>query len=226
MFTNLAELAKTIDHTVLAPDVTLREIERACENAGRYGFAAVCIPPCYVKTARRMLRGTNVGVCTVIGFPFGYQTTAIKVAEASESIQNGASEVDVVINLGAVKSGDAASVKNELRMLRAVIRNRLLRVILETGYLSRSQMVAACRWTRAARVDWVKTSTGFGPRGATARDVRLLKKMMGDNGFVKAAGGIRDLRMTVAMIRAGAARIGTSRGVQIVTEYMENRDRL
>jgi deoxyribose-phosphate aldolase len=223
MFSNAAELAGTIDHTRLAPDTTLRDVLRACEEAQRYGFAAVCTPPRYVKEASAWLRGSRVAVATVIGFPFGYQSSSIKQIEACEAVQCGATEVDVVIHLGSVKVGDADAVRNELKQIREAVRGILLRVILETGYLSRREMISACRWTREARLNWVKTSTGFGPKGASVRDVRILKKTMGKRGFVKAAGGIRDFQSAAAMIRAGAARIGTSRGVEIMKEYMRGQ---
>jgi deoxyribose-phosphate aldolase len=223
MFLDAAELAGTIDHTRLAPDTTLRDVRRVCDEAQRYGFSAICIPPRYVKEASRMLRGPRVAVGTVVGFPLGYQCTSVKKAEACEAARSGATEMDVVIHLGSVKVGDADAVRNELKQIREAVRGILLRVILETGYLSHHQMISACRWTHDARLNWVKTSTGFGPKGASVRDVRLLKRAMGERGFVKAAGGIRDFRAAAAMIRAGAARIGTSRGVEIMREYMRGQ---
>jgi len=223
MFLNAAELAGTIDHTRLAPDTTLKDVRRACEEAHRYGFAAICIPPRYVREASGLLRGTRVAVATVIGFPLGYQASSVKITEAGEAVRWGASELDVVIHLGSVKMGDAAAVRNELKQIREAVQGVLVRVILETGYLTRQQMISACRWTCDAGLNWVKTCTGFGPKGASARDVRILKKAMGERGFVKAAGGIRDFRAAAAMIRAGAARIGTSRGVEIVREYVRGQ---
>lgn len=225
MFSNAADLAGMIDHTRLAPDTTLDAIRQACEEARRYCFAAVCIPPCYVEEAAGRLRGSAVAVCTVIGFPLGYQALPVKIVEAMEAVKHGARELDLVIHLGAVKMGNADAVRTEVVKVRTVASGVLLRVILETGYLTREERVSACRWVREAGAFWVKTSTGFGPKGATAADVRLLKKAIGEGGFVKAAGGIRDLKTVEAMVRAGASRIGTSRGVEIMKDYLRVRGR-
>lgn len=225
MFSRATDLAGIIDQTQLAPDTTLDEIRRTCKAARRYGFAAVCIPPCYVEEAAGRLRGSPVAVSTVIGFPLGYQTLSVKIVEAVEAVKHGARELDLVIHLGAVKMGKAEEVRTEVMTIRKVAPRALLKVILETGYLSRNEMTLACRWVREAGALWVKTSTGFGPKGATTADVRLLKKAIGESGFVKAAGGIRDLKTVEAMVKAGASRIGTSRGVEIMEEYMCRRGR-
>ncbi|MBI3609185.1 MAG: deoxyribose-phosphate aldolase [Nitrospirae bacterium] len=225
MFSNATDLAGMIDHTRLAPDATLDIIRRACEEARRYGFAAVCIPPCYVEEAAGRLKGSPVAVSTVIGFPLGYQSLSVKIVEAMEAVKRGAKELDLVIHLGAVKMGHADAVRAEVMNIRNAASPALLRVILETGYLTRQERISASRWVREAGVAWVKTATGFGPKGTTTTDVRLLKKAMGKGGFVKAAGGIRDLATVEAMVRAGASRIGTSRGVEIVKEYLSRQDR-
>lgn len=225
MFLNASDLAGRIDHTRLAPDTTIEAIRRICDEARRYGFAAVCVPPCYVEEASGRLQGSPVAVGTVIGFPLGYQSVSVKIVEAMEALKHGAKELDVVIHLGAVKMKDADAVRAEVMNIRNVASAALLRLILETGYLTREEMISACRWIREAGAVWVKTSTGFGPKGATAADVRLLKKTMGDGGFVKAAGGIRDLATVEAMVRAGASRIGTSRAVEIMKEYLRVRGR-
>jgi deoxyribose-phosphate aldolase len=225
MFSNAADLAGRIDHTRLAPDTTIDEIRRTCEAARRYGFAAVCIPPCYVEEAAVRLRDSTVAVCTVIGFPLGYQSLPVKIFEAAEAVKHGAVELDLVIHLGAIKMGRAGAVRAEVRKIRKAAPGALLKVIIETGYLTREEKTSVCRWIREAGAIWVKTSTGFGPKGATVTDVRLLKKSIGEGGFVKAAGGIRNLKTVEAMVRAGASRIGTSRGVEIMREYSRGRGR-
>jgi deoxyribose-phosphate aldolase len=225
MFFNVEDLAARIDQTRLSPDTTLEDLHRTCDEARRYGFAAVCIPPCYVEEATRWLQGEPVAVGTVIGFPLGYQFLSVKIVEALEAVKHGASELDLMIHLGAVKMGNADAVRTELMSLRSVVEGTLLRVIIETCYLTREEKISVCRWARDAGLVWVKTSTGFGPKGATTSDVRLLKNTMGQAGHVKAAGGIRDLKTAAAMVRAGASRIGTSRGVEIVREYLRERGR-
>jgi deoxyribose-phosphate aldolase len=225
MFSKAADLAGIIDQTRLAPDTTLDEVRQACETARRYGFAAVCIPPCYVEEAAARLLGSAVAVCTVIGFPLGYHSLSVKIVEAMEAVKHGAKELDLVIHLGAVKMGQADAVRTEVMNIRNIASGALLKVILETAYLTREETISACRWVREAGAVWVKTSTGFGPKGATTADVRRLKKAIGPGGFVKAAGGIRDLKTVEAMIKAGASRIGTSRGVEIMEEYLVARGR-
>jgi len=225
MFSNATDLAGLIDHTRLAPATTSTDIRRACAEARRFHFAAVCIPPCYVREASLQLRGSSVAVCTVIGFPLGFQSLSVKVHEAREAIRGGANELDLMIHLGAIKMGKAGAVKAEVMKLRKAASGALLKVILETGYLTREEKISACRWCREAGAIWVKTSTGFGLKGAEVSDVRLLKKAIGEGGFVKAAGGIRNLKSVKAMVRAGASRIGTSRGAEIMQEYFRGRDR-
>jgi len=225
MFPHAGELAGMIDHTRLAPDTLPVDIRRACQEARRYGFASVCIPPCYVEEAVRELDGSEVAVCTVIGFPMGYQSLSVKILEAMEAVKQGAVELDLVLHLGAVKMGNAYGVRTEVSRIRDAASGARLKVILETGYLTRKEMVSACLWSREAGAIWVKTSTGFGPKGATAADVRLLKKTIGKGGFVKAAGGIRDLKTLETMVQAGASRIGTSRGVEILKEYLRGPSR-
>jgi len=225
MFSDAGELAGMIDHTRLAPDTTPAVILRACEEARQYGFASVCIPPCYVEEAVRGLEGSRVAVCTVIGFPMGYQSLSVKILEAMEAVKQGAIELDLVIHLGAVKMGNAYGVRTEVTRIRNAAAGARLKVILETGYLTRKEIISACRWSREAGAVWIKTSTGFGPKGATAADVRLLKKAVGEGGLVKASGGIRDLKTLEIMVRAGASRIGTSRGVEILKEYLRGAGR-
>lgn len=214
------ELAGLIDHTCLAPDTTPAEIRRVCEEAWEYRFASVYVPPCYVEPAVHHLKGSNVAVGTVIGFPMGYQSLPVKILEAMEAVKKGATGLDMVIPLGAAKTGDSDKVRTEVAQIRNAASGAILKVILETGYLTREEIVSACRWCREAGAFWVKTSTGFGPKGATATDVRLLKKAIGEGGFVKASGGIRDLTRLEKMVRAGASRVGTSHGAEIMKEYL------
>jgi len=225
MFSNATDLAGLIDHTCLSPATTGEDIRRACDEARRFRFASVCVPPCYVGEASVRLQGSAVAVCTVIGFPLGFQSLSVKIHEAREAIRCGADELDLMIHLGAIKMGKAGAVRTEVIKIRKAASGALLKVILETGYLTQKEKISACRWCREAGAIWVKTSTGFGPKGAAVSDVRLLKTAIGNGGFVKAAGGIRNLKSVEAMVRAGASRIGTSRGVEIMREYIRGRDR-
>lgn len=209
-------LARLLDHTLLKPDATGAEIERLCGEARRLGFATVCVHPSWVELCVRLLEGSGVGVCAVVGFPLGATTSAVKAAEAREAAANGARELDMVLHLGALKSGDDAAVLEDIRAVRAAVPGRTLKVILETGLLSREEKVRACLLAREAGADFVKTSTGFGPGGATVEDVRLLRETVGPRMGVKASGGIRDAAAAAAMIAAGATRLGTSASVAIV----------
>ena len=224
MFKTAAELARLIDHTRLSPETTEEEIGRLCEDGQRYGFAAVCVPPCYVEQAVKRLGGSGVKVCTVVGFPLGFQSVSVKIVEAMEAVKKGAQEVDTVLHLGAIKAGLAEEVKAEVMNLRNVVPKITLKFIIETGLLGRKEKIDVCRWILEAGGIWIKTSTGFGPKGATVEDVRLLKKTVGSHGFIKASGGIRDLATLKAMVRAGASRIGTSSGVRIMEEFIRESE--
>lgn len=214
------EIARYIDHTVLGPATTSEDVERVCNEAKLYGFYAVCIPPTYVKLARELLRDTEVKVCTVVGFPHGQHVPEVKGFEAKTAVDCGASEVDMVINVAALKAGNYAEVLRDIRTVREEIDKApykvVLKVILECALLSDEEKVAGAILAKAAGADFVKTSTGFGPGGATVEDVALLRRTVGEGMGVKAAGGIRDYETAVRMIEAGATRIGASRGVQIV----------
>ncbi|MBI4054557.1 MAG: deoxyribose-phosphate aldolase [Elusimicrobia bacterium] len=214
---NCSPIARRIDHTLLNPSATQEEIARLCEEARRFCFASVCINPSYVSYAAQLLRGSGVSVCTVVGFPLGSTTSTVKAIETRDAIANGADEVDMVINIGALKSGNEASVLEDIRAVREAARGKVLKVILETAYLSREEKVRACRLAQQAGADFVKTSTGFGPSGATVEDVALLRETVGPRMGVKAAGGIRDEQTVRAMLQAGATRIGASASVAIVT---------
>ncbi|OAT80427.1 deoxyribose-phosphate aldolase [Desulfotomaculum copahuensis] len=214
------QLAAMIDHTLLKPTAGTEDIRRLCIEAVRDGFAAVCVNPVHVATAARFLTGSPVAVCTVTGFPLGANTPETKAQEARQAASAGAAEVDMVLNIGALKDGDDALVEADIRgvvaAIKAVKQDGLVKVILETGYLTEEEKVRACRLAGQAGAHFVKTSTGFGPAGATAADVALLRRSIPAAMGVKAAGGIRTIDQALAMIAAGATRLGTSSGVAIV----------
>ena len=215
-----AELAKLIDHTVLGPATDRADVERVCEEAKRHGFVAVCIPPTYVALAKKLLRDSGVKVCTVVAFPHGQHLPEVKAFEAKAAVDDGADEVDMVVNVAALRAGDYQYVLSDIRAVREAIdkapRPIVLKVILECALLSDEQKEAGGILAKAAGADFVKTSTGFGPGGATPEDVALLRRVVGDSLGVKAAGGIRDYQTALTMIQAGANRIGASKGVQII----------
>lgn len=210
------KLSAYIDHTMLKPEATTEDILKLCAEAARYEFAAVCINPCHVKTAVKALQGTLVKVCTVIGFPLGATTTAVKAFETAEAVAAGAAEVDMVINIGALKGGDETYVQEDIAAVVKAARGRTVKVILETALLTTEEKVLACRLARQAGAHFVKTSTGFGPGGATAEDISLMREAVGPDLGVKASGGVRTRQAALQMINAGATRIGTSSGVTIV----------
>lgn len=212
------ELAKLIDHTLLKPDATEKDIKTLCEEAKEYDFASVCVNPFYVKIANQMLKGTHVKVCTVIGFPLGATTSKVKAFEAAEAIKTGAQEIDMVINIGAMKSGDYDRVKEDIQtVVKAIDGKALLKVILETCLLEKEEIKKACEISKEAGADFVKTSTGFSKAGANVEDIRLMRETVGEQMGVKASGGIRDTKTAKAMVEAGAARIGASASIKIVT---------
>lgn len=213
-----AAFARYIEHTLLKPDATPSDIERLCEEAVVHGFHSVCVNPYHVPFAVSQLRGTGVKVCTVIGFPLGATTSFAKMCEARDAIAAGAEELDMVINIGALRAGDLAAVEADIEGVVRVAGGAPVKVILETGLLTPAEKVAACKAAQAAGARFVKTSTGFGPGGATVEDVQLMKEATGGALGVKASGGIRDLATAVALIRAGATRLGTSSSVKIMAE--------
>ena len=216
------EVAKLIDHTLLRPEAARPDIEALCREALDFKFAAVCINPVWVRMVARLLDGSGVGVCAVVGFPFGATTPDVKAFEAHRAIVDGAREIDMVINIGALKSRDFEEVKRDIEEVTAACRNgsAITKVIIEAALLTYDEKVAACGVAKAAGADFVKTSTGFGPGGATTADVTLIRRAVGQTMGIKAAGGIRDLAAVEAMVAAGATRIGTSAGVRIVREAM------
>ena len=214
------EVARYIDHTLLKPEATRDEILKLCEEGARFGFASVCINPIWVREAACALRGSGVKVCTVIGFPLGANEPDTKAYEARRAIFDGASELDMVINVGALKSADDGLVSRDIAGVVEVAHevNYVCKVILETGLLTEEEKIRACLLAKEAGADFVKTSTGFSKGGATVADIALMRRVVGGEMGVKASGGVRDLKQAQEMIRAGATRIGASVGVKIVQE--------
>lgn len=212
-----SSIAGMIDHTLLKANATQEEIGKLCEEARKYRFASVCVNPGYVALASRLLRGSSVMVCTVIGFPLGSTTPTVKAIEARDAIANGADEIDMVINIGALKSGNDQLVQDDIKAVRDATRGKTLKVILETSYLTKDEKVRACKMSKAAQADFVKTSTGFGSGGATPEDIALMRETVGPEMGVKASGGIKNAEVAAAMIKAGATRLGTSASIAIVS---------
>jgi deoxyribose-phosphate aldolase len=218
-------VAQLIDHTLLKPDATRQEIEQLCREAAEHRFATVCVNGAWVSYCASLLRGTPVLVCSVVGFPLGATTADVKGFEARRVIFDGAREVDMVINIGALKSGDLRTVERDIDAVAQPCRDCgvVSKVIIEAALLSDEEKITACTLAKAAGADFVKTSTGFGPGGATVADVALMRRVVGDQMGVKAAGGVRDLESLEAMVAAGASRVGASAGVKIVREVGKGR---
>ncbi len=208
--------ARCIDSTALNPDATKDDIERLCVEARTLGFKTVCINPSWVRLAADLLKDSDTGVCTVIGFPLGATLAAAKVFEAKESVLEGADEIDMVINIGRLKSGDSEYVEDEIAQVKKAIGKRILKVIIECCLLTDGEKRKACLLAQKAGADFVKTSTGFSKSGATVHDVALMRETVGPTMGVKAAGGIRDKETMEAMLKAGATRIGTSHGAALI----------
>ncbi len=211
-------LSHLIDHTLLKPDATQDEIAQLAYEARKYGFASVCVNPSYVKLCSDLLKGSDVVVCTVVGFPLGATSTEAKVFEAQKAVRDGATEVDMVINVGALKSRDYELVERDIASVARVVHagGAILKVIIETALLTDEEKVAASQLAKVAGADFVKTSTGFGPGGATAEDVALMRRVVGPKMGVKASGGIRTYADAQKMVAAGASRIGASASVKII----------
>jgi deoxyribose-phosphate aldolase len=217
MFFMNINIAKMIDHTLLKPEATKEQIVKLAEEAKTYGFASVCVNPAWVKTAYEILKDTDVKVCTVIGFPLGATTPEVKAFEAKNAVENGATEVDTVINIGALKDGNDELVEKDIKAVVDAVKGKaLVKVIIEAALLTDEEKVRACQLAVKAGADYVKTSTGFSIGGATVEDVALMRKTVGPDIGVKASGGVRTLKDAEAMIEAGASRIGASSGVAIV----------
>ncbi len=233
MALRVEELAKTIDHTLLKADATRNDIERLCEQARKFHFAAVVVFPCYVPLAATLLKSHDVKVCTVVSFPFGGDTTITKVRAAENAVGSGADEVEFVINIGAMLSGNFRLVRDEITSVVRAVRMKsvnvgkglvLVKVIMETAYLDKKLKKLACRMIEEGGADFVKTSTGYGPQGATVADVELLRDELSENLGVKASGGILTSEDAETMINAGAARLGTSHAVDIMNEFSEHKE--
>ncbi|WP_077075314.1 deoxyribose-phosphate aldolase [Aedoeadaptatus urinae] len=212
------KLNKTIDHTILNADATKDAVIKVIDEAKKYEFASVCLEPCWVSLAAERLKDSSVKVCTVIGFPLGANTKTVKAFEAKEAVENGADEVDMVLNIGALKSGDDVLVLEDMKAVREAAKNAVVKVILETCLLTDEEKKKACALAKEAGLDFVKTSTGFSTAGATVEDVKLMREAVGDSMGVKASGGIRDTKTAEAMIAAGASRIGASKSIAIIGE--------
>jgi deoxyribose-phosphate aldolase len=207
---------KLIDHTLLKPDATPEQIIKLCEEAKAFDFMSVCVNPAYVPLAHECLKGSDVKVCTVVGFPLGMNLTKTKLEETELAIKEGADEIDMVINIGMLKSGNDDYVEGEIALLKQACGSRVLKVIIETCLLTDDEKLRACIASKNARADFVKTSTGFSIGGATVHDVALMRKTVGPEMGVKASGGVKTHEDLVAMVEAGATRIGTSSGCKIV----------
>lgn len=211
------EILKRVDHTQLQAYATWEDIVKLCDEAVAYGTASVCVPPAYVKRIHDTYGG-KLNICTVVGFPLGYSVTAAKAEETRQAIADGADEIDMVINISDVKNGMFDAVEEEIRTLKEICKDRILKVIIETCYLTEDEKTALCRIVTDAGADYIKTSTGFGTGGATIADVRLFKEHIGPNVKIKAAGGISTVEDLEAFVREGCDRIGTSRAVGLLKE--------
>ena len=220
-----AQLAKVIDHSLLRPELTEQEVVEGCQLAARYNTATVCVKPCHARLAAAVLQGSDVKVSTVIGFPHGSNLTAIKVAEAGAAMDDGAVELDMVLNIGALRSGQVDFVRDDIQAVcqAAHARGAKVKVIFENAYLNEAQKILACQLSEQAGADWVKTSTGFAPSGATLDDLRLMRANVSEKVQVKAAGGVRTLDAILAVIDAGCTRCGTTATAAIMDEFAQRQ---
>ncbi len=220
---DIEKLLTFVDHTLLSQTATPQQILRACDEGLRYNTASVCIPPCYVRLAKEHC-GKRLAVCTVIGFPNGSNSSGVKLYEAQDALQNGADELDMVINLGLVKSGDFSGVQREISQIKDVCRDKILKVIVETCLLSEREKIELCRVVSHSGADFIKTSTGFAGGGATQDDIILFKKYIEPHVKIKAAGGISTLKDARRFLELGASRLGTSRIIKLICERSENHE--
>ncbi len=218
------KVAAFIDHTVLAANATTADIEKICQEARDYHFASVCVNTCHVPLAAKLLEGSGVNVCCVVGFPLGAMATEAKAFEAAWAVKRGATEVDMVLNVGAMKDKNYDFIKSDIAAVKTACCGKLLKVILETCLLTEEEKVKACELSEAAGADYVKTSTGFSKAGATVHDIELMRKTVGNRLGVKASGGIRDAETANAMIKAGASRLGCSASIAIVQGEKSNAE--
>ena len=212
---NTAEILKHVDHTLLKPVATWEDIQKICDESIEYNTASICIPACYISRINEKY-GDKVNICTVVGFPVGYSTTEAKVLEAKQAIENGASEVDMVINISDVKNGDYDKVTAEIKAIKEAVGDKILKVIIETCFLTGEEKIAMCKCVTDAKADYIKTSTGFGTAGATIEDIKLFKQHIGENVKIKAAGGVKTVEDLEMFINEGCERIGTSSAINLI----------
>ena len=215
------EIMRHVDHTQLKAFATWEDIKKLCDEAVEYQTASVCIPPCYIQRVKEAY-GEQINICTVVGFPLGYSVTEAKIAETKKALEDGASEIDMVINISDVKNGDYAAVEKEIAALKEVVGDKILKVIIETCYLTEEEKIAMCKAVTAAGADYIKTSTGFGTAGATISDIRLFKENIGEHGKMKAAGGVKTVEDLEAFLQEGCDRIGTSSAVKLIQGHKTN----
>ena len=215
------EIMRHVDHTQLKAFATWEDIKKLCAEAVEYQTASVCIPPCYIQRVKEAY-GEQINICTVVGFPLGYSVTEAKIAETKKALEDGASEIDMVINISDVKNGDYAAVEKEIAALKEVVGDKILKVIIETCYLTEEEKIAMCKAVTAAGADYIKTSTGFGTAGATISDIRLFKENIGEHVKMKAAGGVKTVEDLEAFLQEGCDRIGTSSAVKLIQGHKTN----
>lgn len=215
------EIMRHVDHTQLKAFATWEDIKKLCDEAVEYQTASVCIPPCYIQRVKEAY-GEQINICTVVGFPLGYSVTEAKIAETKKALEDGASEIDMVINISDVKNGDYAAVEKEIAALKEVVGDKILKVIIETCYLTEEEKIAMCKTVTAAGADYIKTSTGFGTAGATISDIRLFKENIGEHVKMKAAGGVKTVEDLEAFLQEGCDRIGTSSAVKLIQGHKTN----
>lgn len=220
----IMKLNKFIDHTLLKPTATISDIINLCKEAKDNNFYSVCVNSCYVKVAKKELKNSDVKICCVVGFPLGAMSTKAKVFEAKRAIKDGADEIDMVLNIGFLKSKKYRSVEKEIRSIKRSIQKKVLKVILETCYLSEEEIVKASKLALKAKADFIKTSTGFGSRGASIEDIKLMKSVAGSKMKIKASGGIKDNKTAQAFIDLGVERLGTSSGIALVSNKKSESD--
>ena len=215
------EIMRHVDHTQLKAFATWEDMKKLCDEAVEYQTASVCIPPCYIQRVKEAY-GEQINICTVVGFPLGYSVTEAKIAETKKALEDGASEIDMVINISDVKNGDYAAVEKEIAALKEVVGDKILKVIIETCYLTEEEKIAMCKAVTAAGADYIKTSTGFGTAGATISDIRLFKENIGEHVKMKAAGGVKTVEDLEAFLQEGCDRIGTSSAVKLIQGHKTN----
>lgn len=217
IYVNNLEILSHVDHTLLKPTATWGDIKKICEESLKYKTASVCIPECYISRIKKEY-GEKINICTVIGFPLGYSTTECKISETNEALRDGANEIDMVINITDVKNKEFERVTNEIKRLKKICKDKILKVIIETCYLNKDEKIAMCKCVTDAGADYIKTSTGFGSYGAKIEDIKLFKKYIGPNVKIKAAGGISTLEDLKMFLKEGCDRIGTSRAIGLLQQ--------